>query len=65
MMELLAKPEFWDIFGLPNFIFIALLALWILRKDKKPPKWAAVALLLIGIGGVIVDGIIVYNYFLK
>ncbi len=56
------KPEFFDIFGAIGFIYIIIFSYRVLL-GKNVPKWATVALLLIGIIGLLVDSIIVYTFY--
>lgn len=58
------KPQFFDIFGFLGFIYIATIA-WLLLSGISLPQWAIIILLLIGIIGLVVDGIIVYKFYLK
>lgn len=58
-------PEFMDIFEIMAFVFITLFAIDILKKNKAPKKWITIILLIIGILGLIIDGIIVYINFLS
>ena len=60
--ELLTKPEFYDLFGLPIFIFISLLSGWMLWKKRLPNRKIIWMLLIIGITGLIVDGICVTTF---
>lgn len=64
MFEII-RPEFFDIFGLFVFSFIAILSLWSLRMQKPLPRWVGIILLLIGISGLIVDGAIVYITYIQ
>ncbi len=61
---ILPEPEFLDIFGFIGFIYITVLALMQLQ-GKKVPKIGFILLLIVGLLGVIIDGLIVYLYFLK
>jgi len=53
------RPEFFDIFGIGVFAFIACISIFGLKTNKKIPKWALIILLIIGILGLIIDGTIV------
>ena len=57
------EPQFFDIFGFIGFIFIAVCSLLGLSK-KNIPKWMWITLLLIGLIGILVDGVIVYTFYL-
>lgn len=58
------EPQFFDIFGIGVFGFITALFLWSLWKRSPLPHWSLIALLIIGILGLLVDGTIVYrSYF--
>ena len=59
VIELLTTPEFYDIFGLPVFLFITILSIWMLWKKEIPDKKYLIILLIIGILGLIVDGLMV------
>lgn len=61
----MVRAEFFDIFGFFVFLIILVLGIKILKSNKKIPHWIGGALLLIGIGGALIDGIIVLKtYFL-
>lgn len=63
---MIPRAEFFDVFGLGTFGFITGLALWGLWTGQPLPSWTLVALLFIGIAGLLVDGTIVYKtYFRK
>ncbi|MEK7654477.1 MAG: hypothetical protein AAB345_04365, partial [Patescibacteria group bacterium] len=57
-------PQFFDIFGSIGFIYIVVLALLMVR-GVFIPKWASGLLLLVGSIGLIVDGLMVYTYYLR
>ena len=57
--------EFFDIFGALAFLYITGFSLWALFYQNFSPRWPVFILLLIGIAGLIIDGAIVYKYFLK
>ncbi len=59
------QPQFFDIFGLASFTFIIVSSVWALATKKPLPRWTPAIFLLIGIGGIIVDGSIVYFFFLR
>jgi hypothetical protein len=54
-------PEYLDIFGLIVFGGLVFLGLWELYQKKPMPDWVAFGLLVIGLGGLIVDGITSFN----
>ncbi|MBU1136501.1 MAG: hypothetical protein ABIG37_02625 [Nanoarchaeota archaeon] len=56
------KPEFFGIFG---FILIVLISILIISSAEKLSNWTGYILLIIGIIGLIVDGTIVFNVYLK
>jgi hypothetical protein len=58
------EPQFFDIFGLVTFVYIIFLSLLLLRGSNIR-KWMSIVLLLIGIGGLFIDGAMVYIYYLK
>lgn len=59
------RPEFFDIFGLFVFSFIIFTSVWGLKTGKPFPKWILVALLFVGVVGLIVDGTIVFVAYLQ
>lgn len=61
----LPPAEFFDIFGALGFIYITGFSLWALFQKKEIPRWAIWLLLLVGIIGLVVDTIIVFNSFLR
>lgn len=65
MISIPTNPEFYDIFGVFVFSFITLVSGWMLYTNKKPLKIIIIILLIIGILGLLVDGFIVYNNFIK
>ena len=58
------KPQFFDIFGVPVFIFISLIS-WRLLIGAFVPRWIFMLMLIIGILGVIIDGFIVFRTYVK
>ena len=58
------NPSFFDIFGVMGFLYIFTLSLWGLA-GKNLPRWSLGILLLIGSIGLLVDGLIVYLFYLK
>ncbi len=58
------EPQFFDIFGALTFIYIVAFSLLGIF-NKKISKWMYFALLLIGLAGLLIDGIIVYNFYIK
>jgi len=56
--DILTRPEFYDVFGLPVFTFMTILAIWMLWTNKKPNKVTIWLLLAAGVAGLIVDGTI-------
>ncbi len=59
------RPEFFDIFGILVFIFIIFMSIWGIKFSKPIPRWAFIILLFIGILGLTVDSLIVFNFYLK
>lgn len=59
------NPAFFDILGFSAFAFIILFAAWVLMYRRLPPRIVIYILLIVGILGLIVDGIIVYQTYLK
>lgn len=64
-MNIFQNPEWFDIFGLITFPFILAISVWALRSKSPLPEWVISLLFFIGLIGVIVDGVIVYTFFLK
>ena len=58
------EPQFFDIFGLIVFIYITLFS-WLLLRRIYVKKWMIIILFLIGVTGLLVDGSVVYVYYLK
>lgn len=58
------RPEFFDIFGITVFTFILIIGITSLYSKKKLPKWTTVVLVIIGILGLLVDGMIVFKTYL-
>lgn len=59
------KPEFFDIFGIPVFLFVFYIGIS-LNQKLSVPDWAPIVLIIIAILGLIVDSTIVLkNYVLK
>lgn len=59
------RPENFDVLGVFVFASITAIALYALTADNVLPKWVLFYLLLVGVGGLIVDGMIVYLTFIK
>ncbi len=60
----MVNAEFFDIFGFLGFIYIAAIGLWMLKNNKKLPKWEIIILFIIGILGLIIDGFIIIKTYL-
>ncbi|MDD5068380.1 MAG: hypothetical protein PHS53_03965 [Candidatus Pacebacteria bacterium] len=65
LKDLLRRPEFYDIFGVPIWIFLIVLTIWSLKTGLPMPTWTIIVLLFIGILGLIVDGGMVFAKFLR
>ncbi len=59
------RPEFFDIFGIVVFCFIIVLSVWALKTKRPISKWALIVLFIIGVAGILVDGVMVYTTYLK
>jgi uncharacterized membrane protein len=59
------RPELFDIFGALAFTYIVGLSLWALLTKRQTQPWAWIILLMIGTVGFLVDGFIVYWFFIK
>ena len=57
--QLIVRAEFYDLFGMLIFPFIALFGGWMLWKKKMPKKIYLWILVVIGVLGTIVDGALV------
>jgi multidrug transporter EmrE-like cation transporter len=57
-------PQFFDIFGFCGFVYITAVA-WLALRGISLPKWIFIILLLVGIIGLMVDGFVVYEFYLK
>ena len=64
-ISLFRRPEFYDIFGFMAFLFIVLVAGRSLIFQQALPTWTKIILIIISIMGLIVDGIITFNFFIK
>ncbi len=58
------KAEFFDIFGAVAFLYITIVSIFGLLNNGVLPKLLNVILLLVGIGGLIVDCVIVTKTYL-
>jgi hypothetical protein len=59
------KPEFFDIFGIPVFIFILYTGVT-LTRNLPLPSWTPMVLIIIGILGLIIDSfIVIKTYIIK
>jgi len=56
-------PEFFDIFGLISFTYITFVAHRLMQKKKLPQPFI-ILLLLIGLGGLVIDALIVSSSYL-
>lgn len=59
------RPEFFDIFGVGIFSFIAVIAALALKTQSDIPRWALISLLIFGVLGLIIDSTIVYLTYIK
>jgi|AntRauTorcE11897_2_1112592.scaffolds.fasta_scaffold07689_2 hypothetical protein len=59
------RPEQYDILGLVVFLIIVGLGFWGIYSEAQLPHWVFILLLLIGAGGLLIDGSIVYDYFIR
>ncbi|MCK4386862.1 MAG: hypothetical protein KAV41_02145 [Candidatus Pacebacteria bacterium] len=62
-LQSILHPEFFDIFGVFVFLFISIMSGWSLKTKQSLPRWAIIIFLIIGILGLIVDGIIVSTIY--
>ncbi len=59
------KAEHFDLLGVLCFPFIFIYAVWALKAGQLPPDWMTKMLVVIGVGGFLIDGTIVYRFFFK
>jgi len=59
------EPEHFDLLGIVVFPFIFACGLYMLLTATVPNIWTLWALIVIGVGGIIIDGSIVYLYFIR
>ncbi len=59
------RPEFFDIFGVGIFALITIMSVRTLFFDTSFPYWMIIFLLIIGLLGLVVDGIIVYKTYIS
>jgi predicted membrane channel-forming protein YqfA (hemolysin III family) len=50
-------PEFFDLFGLVIFIGLIFIGVWHFYTKKRLPDWVAFSLIVIGLLGILVDGV--------
>ncbi len=58
------NAAFFDIFGIIAFLIILIIGIKILRTNKRVPQWVGGLLLLIAIGGLMIDSIIVIKTYI-
>lgn len=58
------EPQFFDIFGVLAFIYILVISLLGLL-GRHIPKRGYIVLALIGFVGLLIDGYVVYTFYLK
>ena len=59
------RAEFFDIFGLITFALLIIISYPRLTNNIPLQEWEIYFLFVVGIAGLIVDGIIVYKTFLR
>ena len=59
------KPQHFDILGSLAFMYITAFALYALTHGGNVPMWSIILLAIIGIGGLVVDLVIVFLYFVR
>ena len=59
------KPEHFDILGSLAFAYVSAFALYALTHGGQAPVWSFVLLVIVGVGGLIVDLAIVFVYFIR
>jgi len=59
------KPQHFDILGSLAFLYITSFAAYALMSGGIVPQWSLILLLLVGAGGLVVDLVIVFLYFIK
>ena len=60
----MVSTAFFDIFGFFAFVAVLILGILILKSYKKVPDWIGSLLLIIGLAGMLVDGIIVIKTYI-
>jgi len=59
------KPQHFDILGSIAFAYVTGFALYALAHGGDAPLWSFMLLAVIGVGGLMVDIIIVFIYFIR
>ena len=59
------KPQHFDILGSLAFAYITSFAVYALLHGGEVPLWSLILLALVGIGGLLVDLVIVFLYFIR
>ena len=59
------KPQHFDILGAIAFAYITAFAVYALTHNGTVPTWSIILLAVIGIGGLAVDLVIVFLYFVR
>lgn len=59
------RAEFFDIFGLGTFTVIVFVSARALFWGTPIPFWAIVFLFVVGVAGLIIDGVMVYSAYLR
>jgi len=59
------KPQHFDILGSLAFAYVTAFAFYALTHGGDAPQWSLTLLAIIGVGGLIVDVVIVFLYFIR
>ncbi|MDC1205462.1 hypothetical protein N8083_01280 [Candidatus Pacebacteria bacterium] len=59
------EPEQFDILGALAFLFVTIFALVSLFNSKRLPWWSMLLLLFVGLGGLVIDLLIVFTVTLN
>ncbi len=64
MLYYIDNPVFFDIFGLIVFTFLFITGISMLKSKEKMPDWVGFIILIIGVLGLIVDGVMVFKEYI-
>ncbi len=64
-MNFFQHPEFFDVLGFFAFAYVVFVSILALNSKSELPRLIYIILLIVGLIGIIVDGAIIYTFFLK